>query len=180
MPNPTTGRRRGRAAITLVLAMACASGAARASDDAHTRVTGTVRVAARELPAQIRVLCDDPRQPEIQLAVVFASGAEAAGSDALFPFGVFEGPDGKPAPIAIQITPPNGKPWKASYTSSAGWFGVENEYLFSLKPADGKAFLKHAAAAKTVTVTIASQQATLAFTFADASESLAKAAAACR
>lgn len=176
----TTARSRAALAACVVVATFVWSGVtARADDPPHLRVAGTVHVSDRELPAQIRFLCDDPRQPEIQLAVMFASGAEAAASDALFPFGDFEGPDGKPAPIAIQITPKEGKPWKAGFTSAAGWFGVEDEYLFSLRPADGKAFLKHLPSASSLAITIAAKKSTLAFRFPIVGDALTRATAAC-
>ncbi len=171
-----------RMAVALVLTLAAALGplAARALADSRFRAPGKAVTQGREFPAQLRVLCSEPKNVEVQLAVVFASGAEAARSDAIFPFGEFEGPDGKPAPIALEVTGAEGKPSKHRLMSAAGWFGVEDEYLFSLKPADGRRLLAEGAAAKAITASIVAGRSSIAFTFAEPGTVLGKAAAACK
>ncbi len=159
--------------------MGLAASSARA-DDQHFRGSGTASAAGREFPAEIRVICDGPQNLDIQFAVIFRDGAEAAGSDSIFPFSVYEGPDGKAAPMAIEITSAAGPPTKMSVRSGAGWFGVENEYLFNLRLADAKRFLRQGATASKVTVTIASGAAKLGYAFSDAAATLGKAAAACK
>lgn len=168
--------------LALVAALTVALGphAARALEDSRFRAPGKAVTQGREFPAQLRVLCSGATNVEVQLAVVFASGAEAAGSDVFFPFGEFEGPDGKPAPIALEVTSAEGKAFKHRFMSAAGWFGVEDEYLFSLKPADGKRLLAEGTTAKAIAASIVAGKSSIAFTFAAPSAVLGKAAAACK
>lgn len=176
----TSGTTRMVLALVATLAAALAPLAARALEGGRFRAPGKAVTQGREFPAQLRVLCTGPANVEVQLAVVFASGAEAAGADVFFPFGEFEGPDGKPAPIALEVTSAEGKALKHRFMSAAGWFGVEDEYLFSLKPADGKRLLAEGATAKAVAASIVAGRSSIAFSFAEPGAVLGKAAAACK
>lgn len=174
------GARRNRVTLGLVVAIVLAAGAARALEDGRFRVSGRAVMQGREFPAQLRVWCIGPTNVEVQLAVLFANGAEAAGSDVFFPFGDFEGPDGKPAPIALEVTSAGGKSIKHRFMSAAGWFGVEDEYLFSFKPADGKRLVAEGATATSIAASIVAGRSSIAFTFPEPSAVLGKAAAACK
>lgn len=176
----TQGSRRHVALVVLLVVTALTASAVHALEDSRFRASGRAVMQGREFPAQVRVLCSGPKNIEVQLAVVFASGAEAAGSDVLFPFGDFEGPDGKPAPIALQVTSAEGKSLEHRFMSAAGWFGVENEYLFSLRPTDGKRLLAEGATARSIAASIVAGRSSIAFTFPEPSGVLGKAAAACQ
>lgn len=174
------GSRRNAGLLGAVLASLLVASATHALEDRRFRAAGKAVMQGREFPAQIRVLCSGPKNVEVQLSVIFASGAEAAGADVFFPFGTFEGPDGKPAPIAIEVSGAEGRSTKYRFMSAAGWFGVEDEYLFSFKSTDGKRLLAEGATAKAITASIVAGRSSLSFSFPEPGTVLGKAAAACQ
>jgi hypothetical protein len=165
------------AAATVIAGLSITS---RAAEPVRLRAPGTASAAGRSFPAEIRVICDGPKNVEVQFAITFENGAEAASSDSIFPFSVYEGPDGKVAPMRVAIAREKDTQVEMKVHSGAGWFGVENEYIFNLRAADAKRFLRDGETASTVTVTVTAGKAKLEYSFANVAATLGKPAASCR
>ncbi|MEO8025752.1 MAG: hypothetical protein ABI823_04740 [Bryobacteraceae bacterium] len=131
---------------------------------------------SKELPAEIRAFCRDKGEIELTFTLTFKALSEA---DPFFPLGVYEGPDGKPAPVQVSYTQ-GGKPATANYKSAAGWFGVRNDYLLSLRPADARALVTNAADSPSLSVTIPQGAKKLAMTFPAPGQAFKKIAATCK
>jgi hypothetical protein len=143
---------------------------------ANMTVTGKAASGSKQLPAEIRGVCYEKGRGEITFALVFASVAQA---DAFFPLGTYEGPDGKSAPMEVKLTR-EPKPVTFNFKSAAGWFGVHNDYLLSLRPTDTWTFLKQSAAASSISVTIVQGAKSMVMTFEKPGEAIARFESRCK
>ncbi len=139
-------------------------------------VTGKAVSGGKQLPAEIRGTCFEKGKGEVLFALVFPSVAQA---EAFFPLATYEGPDGKSAPMEVKLVR-EPKPVTFNFKSAAGWFGVKNDYLLSLRPTDTWTFLKQAATTSTISVKITQGAKTMVMTFEQPGEEIARFASGCK
>jgi len=131
---------------------------------------------AKELPAEIRGTCFEKGNAEITFVVTFQTIQEA---DAFFPLSTYEGPDGKTATMQILInrTP---KPITFNLKDGAGWFGVKNDFILSIRRPDTWTFLKQAAEGSSIAMTVVNGQKKMTMTFDQPADAIGKFQNACR
>jgi len=148
-----------------------------AADPAATlSVPGKAVSGNMQLGAEIRGVCHAKGNGEVTFVLTFRALSEA---DAFFPLGTYEGPDGKAAPMEVHLTRAP-KPVTFNFKSSAGWFGVKNDYLLSLRPTDTWTFLKQASDATAVSVSVVQGAKKMVLTFDNPGTEIAKFQAACK